>query len=65
MGKVSNVDGVLVLKMNLELGFVESAGRKIFPGPVMLGSSNTHPKKRFEKTQISSCEQTLSALPLG
>lgn len=45
--KVSNIDGVLVLEVSLELGFGEPARRKMLPGPVMFGVHDI--EKRFKE----------------
>jgi hypothetical protein len=39
-----------MLKMRFELGFAESAGRKIFPGPVMLVIHD--PEERVKKCRF-------------
>lgn len=39
-----------MLKVSFELGFAESTGRKIFPGPVMLVVHD--PEERFKKRRF-------------
>lgn len=49
-GKVSNVDGVLLLKVNLQLLFRETARGKVLPGPVMLPIHD--PEDGFKKSRF-------------
>ena len=49
-GKVSDVHGVFLLEVNLQLLFREAARGKMLPGPVMLSVHDT--EEGFEKSRF-------------